>query len=138
MKNQKKMDPQYFEVVKNYLPITEKYKTSRKITGDEAIKLLMRNGTDEEKRDVSKIDPKKNYTINQTAEREVNIKRRIRQYEKEGRSTQFIMDWLYSLIKDRKPTIKIKNNKRNGNSFTKPVLSPEQRSSNTPLRSGKV
>jgi hypothetical protein len=138
MKNQNKMDPQYFEVVKNYLPITEKYKTSRKITGDEAIKLLMRNGTDEEKRDVSKIDPKKNYTINQTAEREVNIKRRIRQYEKEGRSTQFIMDWLYSLIKDRKPTIKIKNNKRNGNSFTKPVLSPEQRSSNTPLRSGKV
>jgi hypothetical protein len=132
------MDPQYFEVVKNYLPITEKYKSSRKITGDEAIKLLMRNGTDEEKRDVSKIDPKKNYTINQTAEREVNIKRRIRQYEKEGRSTQFIMDWLYSLIKDRKPTIKIKNNKRNGNSFTKPVLSPEQRSSNTPLRSGKV
>jgi hypothetical protein len=138
MKNQNKMDPQYFEVVKNYLPITEKYKSSRKITGDEAIKLLMRNGTDEEKRDVSKIDPKKNYTINQTAEREVNIKRRIRQYEKEGRSTQFIMDWLYSLIKDRKPTIKIKNNKRNGNSFTKPVLSPEQRSSNTPLRSGKV
>jgi hypothetical protein len=138
MKNQNKMDPQYFEVVKNYLPITEKYKTSRKITGDEAIKLLLKNGTDEEKRDVSKIDPKKNYTINQTAEREVNIKRRIRQYEKEGRSTQFIMDWLYSLIKDRKPTIKIKNNKRNGNSFTKPVLSPEQRSSNTPLRSGKV
>ena len=136
MKNQKKMDPQYFEVVKNYLPITEKYKTSRKITGDEAIKLLLKNGTDEEKRDVSKIDPKKNYTINQTAEREVHIKRRIRQYEKEGRSTQFIMDWLYSLIKDRKPTIKIK--KKDGNNITKPVLSPQQRSRHTPVRSGKV
>ena len=136
MKNQKKMDPQYFEVVKNYLPITEKYKTSRKITGDEAIKLLLKNGTDEEKRDVSKIDPKKNYTINQTAEREVNVKRRIRQYEKEGRSTQFIMDWLYSLIKDRKPTIKIK--KKDGNNSTKPVLSPQQRSRHTPVRSGKV
>ena len=69
MKNQKKMDPQYFEVVKSYLPITEKYKTSRKITGDEAIKLLLKNGTDEEKRDISKIDPKKTYEINQTAER---------------------------------------------------------------------
>lgn len=136
MKNQKKMDPQYFEVVRNYLPITEKYKTSRKITGDEAIKLLLKNGTDEEKRDVSKIDPKKNYTINQTAEREVNVKRRIRQYEKEGRSTQFIMDWLYSLIKDRKPTIKIK--KKDGNNITKPVLSPQQRSRHTPVRSGKV
>ena len=136
MKNQKKMDPQYFEVVKNYLPITEKYKTSRKITGDEAIKLLMRNGTDEEKRDISKIDPKKTYEINQTAEREINIKRRIRQYEKEGRSKTFIMDWLYSLIKDRKPTIKIK--KKDGNNITKPVLSPQQRSRHTPVRSGKV
>ncbi len=136
MKNQNKMDPQYFEVVKNYLPITEKYKSSRKITGDEAIKLLMRNGTDEEKRDMSKIDPKKNYTINHTAEREINIKRRIRQYEKEGRSTQFIMDWLYSLIKDRKPTIKIK--KKDGNNITKPVLSPQQRSRHTPVRSGKM
>ena len=130
------MDPQYFEVVRNYLPITEKYKTSRKITGDEAIKLLLKNGTDEEKRDISKIDPKKNYTINHTAEREINIKRRIRQYEKEGRSTQFIMDWLYSLIKDRKPTIKIK--KKDGNNSTKPVLSPQQRSRHTPVRSGKV
>lgn len=130
------MDPQYFEVVKNYLPITEKYKTSRKITGDEAIKLLLKNGTDEEKRDMSKIDPKKNYMINHTAEREVNVKRRIRQYEKEGRSTQFIMDWLYSLIKDRKPTIKIK--KKDGNNITKPVLSPQQRSRHTPVRSGKV
>lgn len=130
------MDPQYFEVVKNYLPITEKYKSSRKITGDEAIKLLMKNGTDEEKRDISKIDPKKTYEINQTAEREVNIKRRIRQYEKEGRSKTFIMDWLYSLIKDRKPTIKIK--KKDGNNSTKPVLSPQQRSRHTPVRSGKV
>lgn len=136
MKNQNKMDPQYFEVVKNYLPITEKYKSSRKITGDEAIKLLMKNGTDEEKRDISKIDPKKTYEINQTAEREVNIKRRIRQYEKEGRSKTFIMDWLYSLIKDRKPTIKIK--KKDGNNSTKPVLSPQQRSRHTPVRSGKV
>ena len=136
MKNQKKMDPQYFEVVKSYLPITEKYKTSRKITGDEAIKLLLKNGTDEEKRDVSKIDPKKTYEINQTAEREINIKRRIRQYEKEGRSKTFIMDWLYSLIKDRKPTIKIK--KKDGNNITKPVLSPQQRSRHTPVRSGKV
>lgn len=130
------MDPQYFEVVKSYLPITEKYKTSRKITGDEAIKLLLKNGTDEEKRDISKIDPKKTYEINQTAEREINIKRRIRQYEKEGRSKTFIMDWLYSLIKDRKPTIKIK--KKDGNNITKPVLSPQQRSRHTPVRSGKV
>lgn len=136
MKNQNKMDPQYFEVVRNHLPITEKYKTSRKITGDEAIKLLLKNGTDEEKRDMSKIDPKKNYTINHTSEREVNVKRRIRQFEKEGRSKTFIMDWLYSLIKDRKPTIKIK--KSNGNHSTKPVLSPQQRSGHTPVRSGKV
>ena len=131
------MNPEYFEIVKNYLPITEKYKSSRKISGDEAIKLLMKNGTDEEKRDMSKIDPKKFYTINRTSERDVNVARRIRQYEKEGRSKAYIITWLNSLVKDKKPTIKIKN-KRNGNSFTKPVLSPEQRSSNTPLRSGKV
>ena len=131
------MNPEYFEIVKNYLPITEKYKSSRKISGDEAIKLLMKNGTDEEKRDMSKIDPKKFYTINRTSERDVNVARRIRQYEKEGRSKAYIIAWLNSLVKDKKPTIKIKN-KRNGNSFTKPVLSPEQRSSNTPLRSGKV
>jgi hypothetical protein len=132
------MNPEYFEIVKNYLPIMEKYKTTRKVSGDEAIKLLMKNGTDEEKRDMSKIDPKKTYALNHTAEREVNVGRRIRQYEKEDRSKAFIIAWLNSLVKDKKPTIKIKNNKRNGNSFTKPVLSPEQRSSNTPLRSGKV
>jgi len=102
------MNPEYFEIVENYLPITEKYKTTRKVSGDEAIKLLMKNGTDEEKRDMSKIDPKKTYALNHTAEREVNVGRRIRQYEKEGRSKAYIIAWLNSLVKDKKPTIKIK------------------------------
>lgn len=134
---QKKIKAEYFEIIKNYLPIMESYKTSRKISGDEAIKLLMKNGTDEEKRDIHKIETDKVYELKHTAEREVNVGRRIRQFEKEGRSKAFIIDWLRGLIKDKKPSIKIKK-KSNGKSATKPVLSPLQGGSNTPVRSGKV
>ncbi len=86
------------EIKAKYPKIMEEYNASIILSGTELFDHLLKTGSTEQQKQLNDIDFDKSYKISKTAIREVNIDRRIRQFQKEKRPEKFILIWLEKVV----------------------------------------